>query len=260
MEQQIRHTLLFGILFSLVTTAVGGSIEDRAAKIHARHKDAVITVKLVTRQRMVVSGKEMDQGEHKQEVTGVIIDPSGLAVVSLFVTDPWANSSPAFGGEDNPDFSFETEISDVKMLMPGSDEVQARVLIRDRDLDLVFISPTDSTGKSFPFIDFSNSAKATVLNECILLGRLGKAAGRTASVTLCRVKAIVNKPRRFYIPDGTAIFDGLGRPAFTQNGKTLGILLMRVIPSPKGEFNETPIILPAEDIIEVMGQIPERDQ
>ncbi|MBD3319636.1 MAG: hypothetical protein GF350_00910, partial [Chitinivibrionales bacterium] len=232
----MKYALLFVSGVLLTGVFAREPIENRARKIYAEYSDAVVTVKLVTRQRMVVSGKEMDRGEQKQEAAGVIINQSGLTIVSLFVTDPFANSSVGFGGEDSPDFSFETKISDVKMLMPDGDELQAKVLIRDRDLDLVFIEPVDSTVNDLTCIDFSNSTRATILQTCIVLGRLGKAAGREASVTLCRIKATVQKPRFFYIPDGTAVFDGLGRPAFAENGKTVGILLMRVMPSPRNEF------------------------
>jgi S1-C subfamily serine protease len=195
------------------------------------------------------------------------LDPSGVAVLSLSATDPgqMVQNMMGGGGEDESRFKMETELSDVKMLLEDGTEVPAEVVLRDRDLDLAFIRPKTKLAAAMPAVDLTSSGKADVLEEVVTLNRLGKAAGRSYSASVERISAIVQRPRLFYVPEANMTTTTLGAPAFTTNGKILGIFVMRtakgtgssgfgMIGSPSDTF--TGIIVPADDVLKAVKQVP----
>jgi len=231
------------------------AIAEAARNVLSQWQDAVPTVRLVTKQRTVVSGREMDRHEQTSETIALIIDSTGLAIISLYRTDPWESMSSRLSGEDRMQFKWETEITGAEMIMADGTEIAAGVVMRDKDLDLLFIRPVTPPSETPPFVDLHNSSRLEVLDRLVLLGRLGRAAGRAPSVTLCRIQAVVERPRRFYVPEPTALMSGLGTPAFGTDGKILGVLLMRIMPAPGGTTSDMPIILPAAEILKVKEQI-----
>ncbi len=82
-----------------------------------------------------------------------------------------------------------------------------------------------------------------------------------------RISAVVRTPRLFYIPDSTMTTTGLGCPAFTLDGKVLGIFVMRAVKAKGGggmfgmfnfqADNLTTRILPADQILKAARQAPE---
>ncbi|UCD83813.1 MAG: trypsin-like peptidase domain-containing protein [Deltaproteobacteria bacterium] len=239
-----------------------------ARKIIGKWEDTVITVKMVIKERMIMEGREMNRGENKTEATATVIDPSGLAVLPLFLTDPSRISKifseGQFGMEGASGFNWDSEITDLKVLLSDGKEVPARIVLRDRDLDLAFVHPSEKLTKPIPALDLSKDAKPDILDRIVVLTRLGKVANRVPSVCLDRIQAVVKKPRTFYVPGPTAMDAGLGAPVFSSDGKVIGILMLRILPS-KGTgignlfsgvsgMGMLPIVLPAEDIMEVGKQ------
>ena len=97
------------------------------------------------------------------------------------------------------------------------------------------------------------------------MNRLGNAAGRAYAASVERISAIVQRPRLFYVPDASMTTTTMGAPAFTLDGKPLGIFVMRAMKSRSGGgggmFNFQPdnltgIILPASDILKAAKQVP----
>ena len=225
----------------------------------------MVTVKLVTQQRMVAQGREVSKTEAKSDVTGTIIDPSGLVVISRLSSDP-ADQLSLMMGEESRNFKMETETTDVKIRLPDGEELPAKIILRDRDLDLAFVRPMEKPAEPMPAVDLSIGAKPQVLDRIAVLNRLGKVANWAPAILLDRVYAIVEKPRTFYVPSANAMEGGLGCPVFTLEGKVVGILVLRVAPSMGGGMGSMfggmsgmgllPIILPSEDILEVAEQAP----
>jgi hypothetical protein len=111
-------------------------------------------------------------------------------------------------------------------------------------------------------VDFGKSAPAQLLDEVITLNRLNSAAGRAYAASVERISAVVQKPRTFYIPDSTMTSTTLGSPAFSLDGKIVGLVVMRAVNAKGGggrnyRENMTSIILPAEDILKGAKQAPE---
>src|SRR5438552_8665569 len=150
-----------------------------------------------------MAGRGAESNESRQDVTGTVVDPSGLTVLSLSATDPgqMLQTMMAGGSDDESKFKMETELSDVKILLDDGTEMPAEVVLRDRDLDLAFIRPKTRPAAPMLAIDQAKSGRAQVLDQIITLNRLGEAAGRAYAVSVDRITAVVLKPRLFYVPD-----------------------------------------------------------
>jgi S1-C subfamily serine protease len=200
-----------------------------------------------------------------------MIDPTGLTVVSLSSIDPmgaFQGMMGGFGGDGGEDEGFklkmESEVTDVKLLSSDGAEFPAEIVLRDKDLDLAFLRPKSKPAQPQPTVDLSASAQVDVLDEVIAINRLGRVAGRTYAVAIERISAVVKRPRLFYVPGGGATSSGLGSPAFTPDGRLVGIFVMRSSKSggdPLGMLSAqglgmTIILLPAEDIRKTAAQAP----
>jgi len=273
MKLPFRRTLfapaLCWLLFGAFSSAPAQDLASKGREVFKKYQTTVVTVQLVLKIKFGVPGLGGDGRESKQEISGTVIDPSGLTVVALSSTDPagMMQSFMSLGGDgdDNPKFKMDTELSDVKLLGNDGSEWPAEIVLRDKDLDLAFVRPKVKPDSPLPALDLGKNAKVEVLDEVIALNRLGKVAGRAYAVAVERINAVVQKPRLFYVPGGDATATGLGCPAFTPDGKLVGIFVMRSIKS-AGEggggmfgFQSSPIatiILPADEVKKVASQVP----
>lgn len=253
----MRSIISILIAAALLAGAVGASAADSALKstardMLARHGDAIVSVTIVSTQRMVMMGREMHKEEQKSEVPGTIVDPSGLTVVSNFMSNPVGSMFRVLANQSN--LKIESEVSAVNLVLADGTEVPARFVLRDSDLDLAFLKPVDKPAKPFPYVPMTPAAAPpALLDDCILVGRLGHAADRQSTVSLGEVQAIVHKPRTFYVPGGIGGFFGIGCPVFNAKGEAIGLNVMRV--SLGGGMNLSAIaggiqdvILPAADV------------
>src|ERR1700722_703199 len=267
-----RHCML---ILSIALAVVGGltaspARADDAAKsgreILAKCQQAVVTVKLAIKQSISMGGRDQ-KSESKTETTGTVIDPSGLTVVSLATPDPSSAMKDTYAramaarGADMSQFKFESELTDVKIVLTDGTEIPAEVVLRDKDLDLAFLRPSDKPAKALPFVDLARDAKAQLLDEVIVVNRLNQVANRAPAVSVGRIEAIVEKPRTFYVLGQAMWGYALGSPVFSLDGKLVGVLFLRIAKAPVEQsngfifsnlsvFGMMPIILPASDIID----------
>ena len=258
------------ILALLATPASSGradELADKGREIFKQHQRAVVTVQVVMKTKYSMGGMGGQANESKQDLTGTVVDPSGLTVIALSATDPGSmlqNMMSGMSGEDTK-FKLETELTDVKILLEDGTELPAEVVLRDKDLDLAFVRPKTKTPSPMASVNLGKSGSAQVLDQVITLNRLGQAAGRAYAVSVERINAVVQKPRLFYIPDSTMTSTTIGSPAFMPDGKILGVFVMRSVSASGGGmslFNLRPegltaIILPASDVLKAAQQAPE---
>jgi hypothetical protein len=262
----IFRALLISLLPLLNPSLHGEDVSEQGRKIFAANQRVVVTVQLVLKSKISMPGVGGQSSESRQDATGTVVSPSGLTVLSLSVTDPAQLLQGLGAGDDNDSrFKMETELSDVKILLDDGTEVPAEVVLRDRDLDLAFIRPKAPLASPLPALDLAQSGKADILDQVIALNRLGSAAGRAYAASVERISAIVRRPRLYYIPDSTMTTTTLGSPAFTLDGKPLGIFVTRVNKSRSGGgmgmFNfqadsPTQVIVPIADILKAVKQVP----
>jgi len=261
--------LVFLFVSSLLLSPIcqADDLADKGRAIFKQHQHAVVTVQLVLKSKFSVAGRGGESNESRPDVTGTVVDPSGLTVLSLSATDPaqMFQTMMAGGGDDESKFKMETELGDVKILLDDGTELPAEVVLRDRDLDLAFIRPKAKVATPLTALDLTHSAKAEILDQVIALNRLGNAAGRAYAASVERISAIVQRPRLFYVADVSINTTTLGAPAFTLDGNPLGIFVMRAMKSRSGggggmfnfqPDNFTAIILPSNDILKAAKQAP----
>jgi S1-C subfamily serine protease len=249
----------------LVGSLQADELADKGRAIFAKNHLSVVTVQLVLKSKVSVPGMGGQSNESRQDATGTVLDPSGLTVLSLSATDPGQlMQSMMGGGDEDSRFKVETELTDVKLLLEDGTEIPAEVVLRDKDLDLAFVRPKTKVASPLTALDLAKPGKAEILDQVVTLNRLGKPAGRAYSASVERISAIVQKPRLFYIPDGNMTSTALGSPAFTLEGKPLGVFVMRTTKSSGGGMgmlnfkpdNITSIIVPADDILKAAKQVP----
>jgi len=253
---------------------------DDAAKagrdVLAKYQNAVVTVKLAIKQSMSLGGRE-SKTDSKTETTGTIIDPSGLTVVSLTTTDPGSAMKDAYTramiarGGDPSQLKFESELSDVKIVLADGTEIPADVVLRDKDLDLAYLRPSNKPGepgqtaKPFPFVDLGRDTKPQLLDEVIVINRLSKVANRAPAISVGRIEAVVDKPRTLYVLGEATWGYALGAPVFSLDGKLVGMLFLRTantqtdqnngfMYSNLSQWGMMPVVLPASDIVDGVKQ------
>ena len=241
--------LIFGLTAAI---ARADEFADKGRDIFNKYQHAVVTVQVVIK----ASGPGGRSSESKADITGTVVDPSGLTVLALSSCDPAEMYRRLY-----EESKIEVEVSDIKILLADGTELPSEIVLRDKDLDLAFIRPKTKPASPMTAVDLSSSGSAQVLDAMVSLNRLNKAAGRAYAASYERISAVVQKPRTFYIPDSSMSNTSSGSPAFLLDGKFLGVFVMRVISSAGSAANTrqniTSIILPAEDILKAAKQAPE---
>ena len=241
------------LLGTWIAPSFASDITEKGRDVFNKARLAVVTIEVVVK----ASGPGGRSGESKQDITGTVVDPSGLTVVALSACDP-----AEMYRRVSQEYKVQTEVSDIKMLLDDGTELPAEIVLRDNDLDLAFLRPKTKPASPMTAVDLSKSGPAQVLDEVVTLNRLNKAASRAYAASIEHIAAVIQKPRTFYIPDATMSATSLGCPAFLPDGRILGVFVIRAVSS-EGEGtsnyrqNLTSIILPAEDSVKGAKQAPE---
>jgi S1-C subfamily serine protease len=251
------YILVATMLLGLAGAGRADEVSEKGREVFNKYHRAVVTVQLVQKVTASMSGRSGEAMEFKQDITGTVVDPSGLTVLALSMVDPAETGRRMYGDR----YKAEIEINDVKILTEDGGEIDSEIVLRDKDLDLAFIRPKAKLAKPMTAIDLTKSAPAQVLDTVVSLNRLGRAASRAYSASRERISAVVQRPRTFYIPDSTMTATTSGSPAFALDGRIVGIFVMRAISSggaaASRSDNTTYIILPAEDVLKAAKQAPE---
>lgn len=247
--------------FCLMPVLFAQADEDAAAgrEILKNNMAAVVTVQMVVKVSSSFGGGNTQEQESKEEATGTIIRPDGLTVLSLSSTDPSSIFKTMSGGDAN--FKMDAQLNDIKLLLHDNTEIPAEVVIRDVELDLAFLRPLVKPAAPLAFVDLqANQGTVELLDRVVTLNRLGRVANRVFSASFEYIDAVVEKPRTYYIPGNDPTSTSQGSPVFRLDGKVVGLFVLRAISAEAGEGGRrnsvTPIILPAADIAEGLGQIP----
>jgi S1-C subfamily serine protease len=262
---------LVAVAMLLVAGAGDAHAQDtRAAArdLAKKWQDAVVNVRVVLKTRMSMGGREMQSADDSVDAVGTVIDPGGLTVMSLGALNPGAMMGKivsASSGDSETRVDISSEPTELKMRLPDGRELPAKIVLRDEDLDLAFIRPTVPVDPKLVAVNLADSARPALLDQVLVLSRLGRVGGWTGSAALADIGAIIERPRTFYVLAGTP--PGMGTPAFTAAGKLVGLLTLRQIdPGRTSVFSMgtgdalglLPVILPAEDVLEISKQATEK--
>jgi len=233
-----------------------------ARAVVARSAAAVVPVKVVRSVKMSYQGRELPARESESEVLGTVLDDTGLIVASYAAVDPASSGASA-----RPGLKVDSEIKSVKLIpiAEGESEVPLKIVLRDKDLDLIFLRPEKATRLANLGLEKAGPELA-LMDDVIVVSRLGAVADRRPQVAVTRVRAVIDKPRRFYVASFLEGLTALGCPAFNRQGRLVGIFLMRTSRSGAGGgllggigSRMLPVILPAADVLEDVEQIKENE-
>ena len=253
--------LLFALALLLAGLAAPIRADELAQKgrdIFKNHQHAVVTVQIVV--KVSYSGASRSS-ENRQDLTGTVVDPSGLTVLALSACDP-SEMYQRMMSEEAAKNRLDIEVTDIRILLDDGTEIPSEIVLRDKDLDLAFIRPKAKPASPMAAVDLSKSTPVQVLDQVVTLYRLNSAAGRAYAASVERITAVIQKPRTFYIPDSTMTSTTLGSPAFALDGNVVGVFVMRAISAKGGGSRSlrdsmTTIILPSDDILKGAKQAPE---
>lgn len=229
-------------------------------KVAASQGGAVVTVRLVKKTTAAYEGQSSTR-DSNGEMPGVVINPNGLTVTSLMAGDP----NSMFGDGAGEGMSSRSEITEAKLILANGDEIPAKVVLRDKDLDLMFLRPITKPAKPMQAIDLRHSAQPSLLDPMIVLTRLGKVVNRTLGAKLLYVQAVVQKPRKRYVVSSESVGEDFGSPVLSLDGRVVGLLVVKMakmsadsMEGPQGySENMAAIVVTAADLLKTAVQAPE---
>ena len=245
--KSVFATVTVAVVLCCVGVACCGDTAQDARKIVGANQEAVVTVQLVVEMKMSYNG-ETDTEEHRMSATATVIDPSGLVVTSLMETDP-----STYTGYGEYGAGCSIDVVSVKLKTADGTEIPADVVLRDADLDLAFMKPKEAPAKPMAFVNLAQSSSPQIMDELVILSRLGRTGSYSLRAGVERVQAVITKPRTFYALGSYSVRG----PAFTLDGKVAGITLWRVSRTRGEEMdsdNWLPVVLPSADVLKAAEQ------
>lgn len=250
------RTTWIGVAAWVVALRVLGNVAsadetaDRGRAILAERGSTVVTV-------VSVLSVSYGGGEREQEMesNGTVIGPDGLTVLSLGALEPMR----VFEKTRDASGKATSKIVSLKILLDDDQEFPAEVVLRDDDLDLAFVRPVKKPDTPLPYVDLNDSDKPELLEEIVILARLGKVTRRAPSVMIERVETVMHKPRDFFLVGLHRGRATVCSPAFTLEGKFIGIGVFRAIKGAQGGGLGDNVVIGfvcAEDIKEGADQAP----
>lgn len=249
----IRFSVFLLAVFVVAPPAAAQTPEERAGarSLMAKYGDAVVTVLGTSKVRISQGGREVQNRDERIQATATIIDASGLAVMSLASVDPsdllMSNAARANRPGAAP-VTVSAESSDLRFRMADGKEVPARVVLRDKDLDLAFLRPVEKFSAPVVALDIA-TARPLPVDLLVVVQRLPEVASWQPTAMFVSVQAVVEKPRLFYIVNSGSF----GAPVFDTGGRFVGIVLRLRNETGDGP-TAPPVVLPANDIREVAKQ------
>ncbi|MHB0997950.1 MAG: S1 family peptidase [Armatimonadota bacterium] len=236
-------------------------------QLAAKWQKSIVTVQLVVKTSISFGGEDGGKRETKSEATGTVIDPSGLVVMSLSATSPEEALGSAMAQRPK-DLKVSSQITDIKLITGDGTEIPAKIVLRDKDLDLAFIRPKSKLSAPMQAINLTKATKLDQFDEAVILYRLGSSANRAIAGLTDRVQTVIKKPRIQYAMGISSMSASLGAPVFAMDSNVSGMLLLRAQPPGSSDSSGTfgglsgmgmmYIVLPAADIIEAAKQAPKQ--
>lgn len=246
-----------GLILAAVFCASHASAQDLRAtgrQLAENYAGAIVNIQVVVSQKVSFQGQEIPEQEMKNEINGTVIAPDGTTIASLSEIDPSENVKRMFAAQADQDMTYDVRVKDLKLIVNKEKEIPATIVLRDPDLDIAVLRPSEEQEEEFKAIDLTNSMEPRLLEPCVVMARMPRSADRELAVMSGEIQSIITKPRTFYIPSAELASGGYGVPIFSADAKLIGLVHMRVIPGGEPGENTLIVVLPAADILEVANQ------
>ncbi|MBX3414177.1 MAG: trypsin-like peptidase domain-containing protein [Pirellulales bacterium] len=187
---------------------------------------SIVTLKTVVQMRIGGRGAGNEQ-EIESEVAGAMISPEGLVICSNMQLSGPASAVRRMLGGNMPGLNISSDVTSVKVVLgPDDEELDAKILARDEDLDLAWVQ-VEKPEKSFDAIDLKKSAEAELGERLVGVRRMGKMFDRTPVVALATVVGHLDRPRTLLVPQ-EELTPLIGLPVFNRTGDLVGIVVTQL--------------------------------
>jgi hypothetical protein len=247
---RIRSRLLALVLgLGVPVTAVAQTPDERtAARDVAERRGAAVVMVLATVKTRMAQGSREATRDVAVQTNGTVIDADGLTVLALSSIEPGSLLSGRGRGE------VTTETADLRIRTVDGRELPARIVLRDPDLDLLFIRPVEAPSAALAAAD-GPPATPALMDLLVALQRTSENSGWRTFASFAYVQMVVDRPQPFFVVSTGGFFAGaLGFPFFDVNGRFVGV--MARVGGPR--TSPLPAIVPADDIREIAKQAVER--
>jgi len=237
-------------------------LPEKGRAILEAHQESILPFSSSLSVSASAGGRSMSAREQVVRGIATVLTDDGLMVTALSSLNP---SSMLSGQKINTpqgkvDLNISVEIKELKILTPDGLEIPASLVMKDTDLDLAFFRPKpgndDVKDVKFHPVDLKDSGPGQVLDEVLLLNRLGKTFSYQTSTGTSEIISKIEKPRLLYRVAGATA----GAPVYTAEGKILGIAANRKpIGEDSGDGNamrglDMLVILPAAEVAKIADQ------
>jgi len=232
MNSNIAKTWFCAVAAGAGLSATAADVVLQAREILNHSQNSVINISAMSKLDMGGSGMPMNIGglgeAQETQCAGTVIDASGLTAVSYSAVNPFEKISKALkvsmdgmGDADNA-FKSKTELNRIRMHLSDGSEVTARLVLKDKELDLAFLLPDPQEGEKMPqFTPVKlSSPAAQELDDVVILTRHNKELGYQPIVTTAHVSSVIKQPRPMYDLSAAA---QPGSPVFLPDGQLLGL-------------------------------------
>ena len=242
-----NRSLLVVLVSALVLpiTAFAQTPEERTAAraLVERRGPAVVMVLATVKTRMAAGSRETMR-DIPVQTNATVLDASGLTVMALSSIEPGALLQ---GGRRGGEVSTET--ADLRIRTADDRELPARIVLRDADLDLLFIRPVDAPPAPLTAAD-GPAGTPVLMDLLVALQRTSENSGWRTFASFAYVQMVVDRPQPFYVLSSAGLGGALGFPVFDLSARFVGI--MARVGGPRA--SPLPAIVPAQDIREIAKQ------
>ena len=234
-----RWMIASALAASLALPAVAAHADDVPAQIQslvAKQSAAIVTVKAVLKMQ-ATGGGASQSSESRTEMQGVVVDPSGLIMVSSVPFSPEKLMEMMGMPKDSTSDSPKITPTDFKVIFERDEkEYPAFLAATDTTLGLTFIQITDLAGRAVTPVTFADAPAPALGDPVFALSRLSKGYDYALFYESARVSGAIAKPRAALMLDGS--ISELGLPIFTLSGAPVGVLTNVAASVSSGESNE----------------------
>jgi len=140
--------------------------------------------------------------------------------------------------------SATSQVKEAFIVLADGTEIAAKVVLKDKDLNLALLAPAEATTTPFVPVDVAVSDTVEPVDEVVVLGRMDKSLDRVSKVEIDAVAAVTTKPRPFI----SIHISATGCPVFSVGGKFVGLTSAKIDLGGDGDDEGVamePVVIPA---------------
>ena len=119
----------------------GRPINEVARGVAESHGDAIVTLAVVMKITLTVTGNPDQTKEQAAEVSGTIVNSKGWVATSYSNIQPQVNPG---GLPEGIEANITTDIKEIKIVWADGEESAAEVVLHDSDIDVSIIRPLEA--------------------------------------------------------------------------------------------------------------------